>query len=185
MKQLTFSTCPATPWKNGGGLTFQRFILPHGAGLDDFQLRLSMASVTSDGPFSLYPGVDRQLLILEGAGLVLRGEDLGERQLTAQTQTLHFPGEWQIASNLLDGRVLDFNLMVRRGGYRAQMQSCHLTGDSGFTAEADITLLLFLAPCQLGPNIIARYDLLQLAAGEQLRLDPAQAVAVIKTELWK
>lgn len=185
MQHLIFSTCPATPWKNGGGLTFQRFILPQGASLYDFEVRLSMASVSSDGPFSQFPGVDRQLLILEGAGLTLTGEEMGERLLTPRSQTLHFPGEWQIASQLLDGEVLDFNLMVRRGRYRAQMQSCRLTRDSGFTARADITLLLFLAPSQLGPSAIASYDIVQLAKGEELKPDPDQEVYVIEVELWE
>jgi uncharacterized protein len=56
------------PWKNGGGLTAEIAVSPESAGLDDFDWRVSMARVEAGGPFSLFPGVDRTLSILEGEG---------------------------------------------------------------------------------------------------------------------
>jgi environmental stress-induced protein Ves len=35
---------PATPWKNGGGVTREIAVHPQGAGFDDFVWRLSMAT---------------------------------------------------------------------------------------------------------------------------------------------
>ena len=56
------------PWKNGGGVTREIAAHPPEAGLDGFDWRLSMADVASDGPFSAFPGIDRTLTVIEGAG---------------------------------------------------------------------------------------------------------------------
>ena len=50
------------PWKNGGGETAEIAVSPPGAALDDFDWRLSMARVETDGPFSAFPGIDRTLV---------------------------------------------------------------------------------------------------------------------------
>lgn len=65
-----------TPWKNGGGLTREIATGPEGAGAGAFDWRVSLADVTADGPFSAFPGVDRILTVVEGAGmdLVVGGE---------------------------------------------------------------------------------------------------------------
>ncbi|MBV9975040.1 MAG: HutD family protein, partial [Hyphomicrobiales bacterium] len=49
------------PWKNGGGETTEIIASPEGAGLDEFDWRISMARVATDGPFSRFAGVDRTL----------------------------------------------------------------------------------------------------------------------------
>ncbi len=59
------------PWKNGGGVTVEIAIHPQGASVDDFDWRVSMATVASDGPFSVFPGIDRTLSVLEGDGILL------------------------------------------------------------------------------------------------------------------
>ena len=57
------------PWKNGGGETVEIAISPADAGLDGFDWRLSMATVATDGPFSVFPGIDRSLAVIRGAGI--------------------------------------------------------------------------------------------------------------------
>ncbi|MBN8630010.1 MAG: HutD family protein [Rhodobacterales bacterium] len=42
---------------------------PAEAGFDSFDLRLSIAAVAEDGPFSDFPGIDRRLWLLDGAGV--------------------------------------------------------------------------------------------------------------------
>ncbi len=42
-----------------------------GAGLETFIWRVSVADVASDGPFSRFPGIDRTIMLLEGAGMRL------------------------------------------------------------------------------------------------------------------
>ncbi|MBN7823193.1 HutD family protein, partial [Bowmanella yangjiangensis] len=51
------SSAIAMPWKNGGGSTLELAICPVGASLDDFDWRISSASVASSGAFSRFPGI--------------------------------------------------------------------------------------------------------------------------------
>ena len=56
------------PWRNGGGVT--RELL---AGrTEDWSVRLSVADIERDGPFSAFAGVDRWFAVLSGAGVVAR-----------------------------------------------------------------------------------------------------------------
>lgn len=71
MTLMRASSYKRMPWKNGGGETVEIAVFPQGASVDDFDWRISMATVASDGPFSIFPGIDRTLSILEGNGMAL------------------------------------------------------------------------------------------------------------------
>lgn len=103
----------AVPWKNGGGVTFELAAFPEGAGFDDFVWRLSMAEVASDGPFSVFPGVDRTLTLLDGGGIAL---DFSGHAVTlaAGSGPFAFPGEAPVIGRLIAGPILDLNMMTRR-----------------------------------------------------------------------
>ena len=62
----------ATPWKNGGGVTREILSWPPGSTVANFDWRVSIAHIASSGPFSAFPGVDRVITLLEGAGVDLR-----------------------------------------------------------------------------------------------------------------
>lgn len=111
----------ATPWKNGGGVTREVAAWPHGAGFDDFHWRVSMAEVRSDGPFSAFPGVDRILAVLEGR-LALAVTATGEFDLSPGGPPAAFPGDAAATARVLQGPVLDLNLMTRRGLARATLE---------------------------------------------------------------
>src|ERR1700724_4705436 len=71
LKIVRASDCGTTPWKNGGGSTTEIAAAPFGATLDNFDWRVSMARVASDGPFSEFAGIDRTLAVVKGGGLEL------------------------------------------------------------------------------------------------------------------
>lgn len=100
------------PWKNGGGITYELAVWPEGADLGAFDARLSMALVASDGPFSVFPGVDRTLAVIEGA-MRLGFSETGVA-LSDETAPLAFPGEAPVAATVDRGPVLDLNVMTRR-----------------------------------------------------------------------
>ena len=104
------------PWKNGGGETTEIAVFPDNAGLDDFDWRVSMARVDGDGPFSSFRGIDRTLAILEGAGITLDVAGAGPKRLTLDSEPHAFPADLPTSAALLDGTVIDFNVMSRRGG---------------------------------------------------------------------
>ena len=102
------------PWKNGGGFTTEIAIGPEGAALDQFDWRVSMAEIMTDGPFSSFAGIDRTLSILEGNGirLTVGGETT---VLTRESAPFGFPGDAATSAILVDGPVIDLNVMTRRG----------------------------------------------------------------------
>ena len=111
------------PWKNGGGETTEIAVLPAGAGLDDFDWRLSMATVASDGPFSLFAGIDRTLAILEGEGIVLSVEGRPEQRITPGSPPVRFRRRpSRPRRRLVSGPVTDLNAMTRRGVWTHRME---------------------------------------------------------------
>ena len=106
----------AGPWANGGGITYEVLRSPQGAA--DFDWRLSIAEIASNGPFSTYPGVDRVLILLRGAmDLVIDGVSHEVPRLSP----VAFAGESQVEARLSQGPTMDLNVMTRRGHAEAQV----------------------------------------------------------------
>ncbi len=106
------------PWRNGGGRTRELLAWPRA---QDWQLRISVADIDRDGPFSPYPGVERWFAVLEGAGVALQFR-AGAQRLDTDSAPLHFRGEDAPGCDLLDGPTRDLNLMARRGQGRSTLQ---------------------------------------------------------------
>ena len=104
------SSVVAAPWKNGGGVTRELLRLP--ASGDDWTLRISVADIGADGPFSPFPGVTRWFAVLEGAGVRLAWPDrtLDVRRGDAP---LRFDGADAPGCDLIAGPTRDLNVMVR------------------------------------------------------------------------
>ncbi len=110
------------PWKNGGGETIEIAVHPQGATVADFDWRISMATVASDGPFSSFPGIDRTLSILDGDGMVLDIDGRAPVRLAAEDEPLHFPADAATSAKLIDGAITDLNVMTRRSGFSHAVQ---------------------------------------------------------------
>ena len=125
-ERFDLDTLPARPWKNGAGLTREIATHPPDAGIDDFDWRLSVAEVARDGPFSAFPGIDRHIVLLRGAGMRLVSTS-GEvdHRLEHPGVPFAFAGELTIEARLLAGATIDFNVMTRRGRWRAELVSRH------------------------------------------------------------
>ena len=106
----------AQPWRNGGGFTRELFAAPAGP---DWRVRVSVADVDDDGPFSSFPGVARWFAVLSGNGVVL-DVDGAEHRCRADGEALAFDGGARAACRLIDGPTRDLNLMLR--GVRGAMQ---------------------------------------------------------------
>ncbi|MFJ6795139.1 HutD family protein [Streptomyces sp. NPDC091268] len=130
---------PAAGWKNGGGVTREIAVRPEGAGMDDFAWRVSLADVTADGPFSAFPGVDRTLTLAEGAGMDLAIG--GVRRLVDRRHSpQRFPGDLRTDCRLLDGPVVNLNVMYRRDSVRAD--TAIVAGDLLLAVPPGETLLV-------------------------------------------
>ncbi|TPI20180.1 HutD family protein [Mesorhizobium sp. B4-1-1] len=130
------------PWKNGGGTTTEIAVSPDGAGLDDFDWRVSMARVETSGPFSNFAGIDRTLSVLEGEGIVLDIAGQPSAQLTAASAPLAFPGDVPTGAALIGGPITDLNVMTRRGRMAHKVECRPLASEIRITPRADTTLVL-------------------------------------------
>lgn len=133
------------PWRNGGGTTLELAVDPPGATLEaGFRWRLSSAQVAASGPFSAFPGLERWLLLLEGAGLEIDFGPQGRVDLAEPLRPLRFPGDWPAMATLLDGPCADLNLMVDPRAFRSRVEVLHLTGSRAISLS-EATTLLFVA----------------------------------------
>jgi environmental stress-induced protein Ves len=114
--------CPSQPWKNGLGATREIAVQTSADGSDDFLWRVSVAEVDSAAPFSSFPGVDRHIALLDGAGFVMAMDDGRVHALTTPHAPFAFPGEARVAVTLVDGATRDFNLMVRRAQAHGELR---------------------------------------------------------------
>ncbi len=140
---------PATPWKNGGGLTREVLWHPAGADLNGFDWRVSVAQIDTDGPFSAFPGVDRVITLIKGAGVLLRSEcGQVQHRLGAPLSPFAFSGDLAIQGHLLDGACQVFNVLTRRAVCRAQVQVVRSACD--WPAQSQGLFLALQGQWQLG-----------------------------------
>jgi environmental stress-induced protein Ves len=152
----------AVPWKNGQGITHELFRLPEEG---PFTLRLSAAVVSSDSPFSSFPGIDRTITLLEGHGFELRRED-GVTALVAGAMPFSFHGEDRWSCRLLQGPVLDFNVMVDRSVWRATV---HVSESTWRTPARNVALLALQDGVRAGDETLGLHDLLVPTESVSLR----------------
>ena len=113
----------ATPWKNGGGMTREIACHPPQAGMQNFDWRISIAHIASDGDFSVFSGVDRVITLLEGGGVQLSSADGSVlHALDTPLQPFAFSGDAAVHGRLLNGDCHDLNVMVRRGVCQAEVR---------------------------------------------------------------
>lgn len=156
---------PAQPWRNGGGRT--RELLTRPAGAREWALRISLAEVDRDGPFSAFPGIERWFSVIDGAGvrLSLQGR---QHELPPGHAPLRFSGDDPVFCSLIDGATSDLNLMyaggkglmqpaLSGGGWR-----CALPAGGVFTRTAGQWYQPGMAPLRLPAHCLLWVD----AAGD-------------------
>lgn len=112
--RFDYEQLPVSRWRNGGGET--REIISYPPGAAEFSWRASIATISTDGPFSPFPGIDRVITLLHGDSVLLRSEQAEQRLLPHQPWA--FPGEWAIDASI-SGSCQDFNIMTRRDSWRS------------------------------------------------------------------
>lgn len=111
---MTISICNALEvspqaWRNGGGQTRELLAWPDAV---DWQIRISLADIDTDGIFSAFPNTLRWFSVVEGRGINLNfeGENLTQ---TLMSNSLKFDGSQMPYCTLIDGSTRDLNLMVK------------------------------------------------------------------------
>lgn len=127
---------PPQRWRNGGGRTCELLAWPAAA---DWRVRVSVADIEADGPFSSFPGVHRFFAVLEGAGVELTVDGRAQRVLR-DGAAVQFAGHAMTSCRLLDGPTRDLNLMVRGGRGAMQRVVANLAWAPAATACGLFTL---------------------------------------------
>jgi hypothetical protein len=115
--------CAEQAWKNGGGTTRELLSWPPQA--PNWTLRLSVARIARDGPFSAYPGVGRWFAVLSGEGVELSWageEQQAQPHLRPGTAPVMFDGAEPPGCRLLGGATEDLNLMFKNELCKARLQ---------------------------------------------------------------
>lgn len=146
------------------------------AGTVDWTWRLSIAEIERDAAFSVFPGVERELVLLRGNGLRLRFDDGETRALAPPHARARFAGERAVTGELVDGPTEDFNLMWRRDTLDAQLWHRPLVGPMVVFAEAGTTWAVHLLAGQARfaddsglPDLAAGDSAILQAGGSRLR----------------
>jgi uncharacterized protein len=145
MSILRLADCTAKPWKNGRGRTREMAVHPPGAGMDDFLWRVSIAEVESAAPFSVFPGIDRVIALLDGDGFTMTLGNGRIHALTTPFAPFAFPGEAGVDVALAGGPSRDFNLMLRRGRVRGDIEAWRTAGP--WQAASSIALVYCASGC--------------------------------------
>ncbi|KJV09634.1 HutD-family protein [Elstera litoralis] len=177
------------PWKNGGGETTEIAVFPPEADLAGFGWRVSMATVASDGPFSVFDGIDRTLLILDGPGMALTIAEEPPVVLTQTSDPLAFPADAPTSARLVGGPILDLNVMTRRGQWhhrvirqRVQGRIAVSPGNAShllLLARGDLRIGYGAGECQLTP-----LDCAVIAGDVQIETDlPTEIIRIDLTKI--
>ena len=141
MKVLRADQYATVPWRNGGGTAQAIAVHRDARRHDDFLWRLSIATVSKSGPFSLFDGVDRTIALVDGAGMSLRSPT-ETTIIAADTPPFSFAGETEIECEVLGGSTIDLNAMTRRGFFSHSMRREQVLGWTALEGSADQTFVV-------------------------------------------
>lgn len=125
-------------WKNDGGWTTEIASAKDADSPSGFRWRASIAEIEKDGPFSSFPGIERDLLLLSGSGMELDINDAPAIRMERRFQHIHFAGEDRVMCRLLAGATRDFNVMTDRRSTLAEVHARPLIG----------TMMVFVEPAE-------------------------------------
>ena len=125
----------AMPWANGLGTSYEVASDRNTDG--EWTWRVAIAPVIEDGPFSSLPGVDRELVVIEGNGMVLNIDDESVKCMPGQV--VRFSGDSVTIARLVDGPAVDLGLMTVRGSVTRSMV---VTADAGGMIECDVLVAI-------------------------------------------
>ena len=170
MRHLTPSDYRRMPWANGRGTTVE---LLREEGPQGLLLRLSMASVVEDGPFSLFPAIERNLTVISGPGFRLEGA--GFSLPCTPLVPVAFPGDMQVQAVGTGGVASeDFNVMTARALPRPEVS---VEGSDTALAAGGRLYIFALGEGNVAGRAMRRHEL--IVTEGPVRIDgPGSVIAV-------
>lgn len=131
------------PWKNGLGITREVISRPAADGAGGFDWRISLATVGTSGPFSVFVGIDRTIAVLQGDGMQLTVDRRREPPLLMASSPFAFSGDAEVQADCLGGETLDLNVMSRRGVFVHRMTKIAVSAAQTLSVSGDTVAIVF------------------------------------------
>jgi environmental stress-induced protein Ves len=149
------------PWANGLGTTR---VIARNPDDDTWAWRLSLADVVVDGRFSQLRGVARVIAVASGPGMDLTVDGIVTR-LIASSPAFAFDGGATTSCALLDGPIVDLNLMLRDVSGWMQIEQVQ----SGDAVEVQTACVVLDGSIAIRNDVLVQFDAM---------IGPARAVAL-------
>ena len=181
MKIVRSAAYARIPWKNGRGVTRRVAVFPAEAGYQALDWHVSRTAIAHDTPFSQLTGLDRQLLLVSGEGLILRLRseadhvDL-ERRIDRPLEPFAFRGDWEADCAIVDGPVEVLNVMTRRGRAAARLEVRAFAKPETLRKQADETLVALAAGSEL--TAYGSWGTATLRADDSILVDEPEATEI-------
>ena len=164
------------PWKNGLGTTLEIATDAAEPG-GPWSWRLSLADVPSRAPFSMFPGVDRHLAVLDGAGMTFQRVEKRAAEaahtpiaIPREGRAFEFAGEESCIGEPIGPHVRDVNLMLDRRRWRGSLEILRTASERSVATDADLTLVFAAqGTCFLSDE--TKHESLTLSAGSTVLLE--------------
>ena len=160
MKVIRFADVKATPWINGGGSVnvIAAGALGHNGDPrlepgNQWDWRLSLASVEQPGEFSRLPGIERILTVVDGGPLQLTIG--GSHHLVPALRPFAFDGGAVTTAVLPSGPVRNLNLMCRAGQIEGNVTIAPVHGSLLQPQQAAV---LLAGQASVGAVALRRFD---------------------------
>lgn len=145
-------------WRNGQGVSWEIASYKE-EGAADFSWRFAKARIDNDVPFSIYPGMDRIFMMIEGEGMDLEFEEGKVLQVLEKFVPHEFSCDVPLVCKLRGGPSLDLNLFTARGQWRAECEVVIIDGKLQFNFQNQIIIIHALEGiCTVGDQILATGD---------------------------
>ncbi|MFJ5259807.1 HutD family protein [Streptomyces sp. NPDC088387] len=161
-------------WKNGFGSTREVASALVGRG-QEFDWRVSVADLGDQGPFSVFPGVDRVITVIDGPGVSLI--DAEKEHRLSPLAPFAFSGDRAVSCRLPGGPARAVNVMTRRGRATASAKVVDVQGRHDASVDPEETLLMLPLSGQLtlehgesGVVPLARLDAVRLGGPGDIRI---------------
>jgi environmental stress-induced protein Ves len=118
MEIIRYAELRAEPWRNGGGVTRELASHPKAASAQDgaWDWRVSIADISKAGDFSVFPGMERVLTVIDGELLLLTVD--GAEHPLEKYRPFRFSGEASTHGALPTGDIRDLNVITRTGTFK-------------------------------------------------------------------
>ncbi|MCS5591742.1 MAG: HutD family protein [Gammaproteobacteria bacterium] len=168
---ITKSKFKTIPWKNDKGETVE-LAINEGGTIDDFDWRLSIASVDENGEFSDFSGYFRHLVLIKGRGVELSHDNKTCDSLDQLLSVAKFDGGCKTCATLTDGPISDFNLITKSSLYYGTIQT-FIDCKSATLAKSELGFLYTLSDSSVlvedGEKMLCK-----LPAGDLLKISNSQ-----------